>query len=767
MADLKWSLYFYDSGTWEDITDYVLSISEFRYEIDTRSYGVGPVIRVVLDSSCSAREGKYKLKIGSHYIYFSATGDCIEESGQEKVTIALIDDFILSLDGKQIKLPSGVNECEALAGGKFDVKLYVNKFTGDLAFRSKPHDMDIPRTQIWSKLDNKKYFWSAEGIIIYQEEEPRYEYQGKVGVLKVGNTTYKVRGYQFMNIKTILSQIISDESYGCEIEELIKEDTTDKGVYLGTGEIEQIWDAKYINGKLVILYSKRGTLVIKVKDTSGTDLYTKTITTQDFRDPFVDGTDAIAYQIYADYYANAAYIPFWYCSDFDADTTNQYYLRVIKIDLSGTGATLSYDRTLSATEFMSVITDPRTSDADTRESRWEGDYTICGFINFHFYYDETGIHNLIIWEHSQYLHVMDIDRLVAGSSNWKYVYDFGSSSFSHYMVPDDMNALVGTWSYDTGSSSWYLNFANVAIDFSGGSPSGVSKTKGGKVVDEDDWGANASSYCHGKWYHSIYWKKGSSGDYYYYRIPQIWTGFLQRSGIYNRYNRDVDDPLSIDSAFQQTEAGTSWDRINDIAFIWRKWTGPGINEYLKFCIRKGYIWPRVWRYQPLWYKDRKQQFIDAFLTFGWFYQQINGKIKLIRIKESSSSIGTFSTDDVLTYRKYSGDLKYGTGYSFNVLSSTVTVGDTDRIKEVRTVITRQGWIPAQQVEFVNADWTDIIKADKDYVEITCDLDAFHDKAGKYMPTLGEKFTFDSNDYLIVAVKINVMNNVIRIKGVKI
>jgi len=767
MADLKWTLYFYDSGSWEDITDYVISISEFRYEIDTRTYGTGPVIRVVLDSSCSAREGRYKLKIGSHYTYYSATGDCIEESGQERVTITLIDDFILSLDGKQIKLPSGVNECEAFAGGKFDVALYVKKFTGGLDLNSNPHDMDIPRTQLWKTLDDKKFYWTIDGIIIVQDEEPRYEYQGKMGVLKVGDTTYKVKGYQFMNIKTILKQIISAEGYTYEIEDLIEEDDIDGSTYLGTDEIEQIWDAKYVNGKLVILYSKAGTLVIKVKDTSGTDLYTKTITTQDFRSTFVDGTDAIAYQIYADYYANAVYIPFWYCSSFDADSDlNEYYLRVIKIDLSGTGATLSYDRTLTAIEFMSVTTGVvRTSDADTRESRWEGNYIGYGFIDFHFYYDETGIHNLIFWQYSQYLYVMDIDNLVAGSSNWKYVYDFGYTSFRNYIVPDDMNAQVGTWGYDAGSSSWYLNFANVAIDFSGSSPANTSKTKGGKVVDEDDW--DATSYCHGKWYHSIYWKKGTSGDYYYYRIPQIWTGFLQRSGIYNRYNRDVDDPLSIDSAFQQTEAGTSWDRINDIAFIWRKKVEPGINEYLQYSIRKGYIWPRVWRYQPLWYKDRKQQFIDAFLTFGWFYQQIDGKIKLIRIKESSSSIGTFSTDDVLTYRKYSGDLKYGTGYSFNVLSSTVTVGDTDRIKEVRTVITKQGWTPAQQVEFVNSDWTDLIRSDKDYVEITCDLDAFYDKAGKYMPVLGEKFSFDSNDYLIVGVKLNVMNNVIRIKGVKV
>jgi len=749
---MPWYVYYYDSG-WVDVTDYVKEISKFKYDIDNRIQGVGSIINILFEGTAPIDEGKYKIVLGDspndHYYLFGVPYDGIEVlEDDDLISVTMVDYLLYKLDKKVPLKVTGEGDAPRLGGGEFDVNS-INDFK--VPYRTRQHDVDF---EGFTTVDEENY---SDGIGNTIEVTEPFRYETK-GVISAQNQTKNI-GTTYVKINDIINDIVTGAGMTLQVDyEYGDESIVDASSNL-MYSAKKIWDVKCVNGFIIVLCSTEGYLRLRSynADGSGYNGQLDWVSRDWIEDE--NGEDNIGYQIYPDYKNKKVYIPMWRCASFNAGVgDNTYLLRMVKINVSDAGVlSVDYTDDYSAGNLFDVDS-PADQRIALRERNARFLRVAVGFILMHFYIDGS-VTNFVIVEllpsAQNKIWVIDPDKRISG--DWQVNYT--SRDTFYYFVPDSLSGAVISINWD--GANYVKEFFRIDMPelTSGYKVQGYA----GTIVSEDDPPNNSGLYPVAIWRESILYEKWSTYNHHWYHIPQLPNGVMYKKAIRSKYTWEMSDYAGVgDTWAAQLYAGTAWDNVDDKLLYW-KTNADEDPATLYWKIRSNYVYRRLYLYQHGAYIDRKQQFIDAYVTFGYFYSQIDGKVRLFRIRGTGASLGTLS--DVLYTKKFKGFSRFADEFTIKVLGRRLTFGSGDREKEIKTIMGDYGWVSPSQVKFYT-DWVTYINGLQEGIELDMDLGAFFTVASTYLPDLGKTFIYDSITYILIGAEVDVDEWAIRLIGIK-
>jgi hypothetical protein len=645
---LSCNLYYYANGAYQDISNYVSSITNLQYGIGKINKGSAIKLRVTLDANCPYYGTKniWKLKIGDDYVLLGVPKDGIENISNKQFAVTLIDYFFAEMDKKASLKIAGEGDATSLAGEAISMST-INDILVNYKTDQENFDADN-----FSSRDGT-YFYDGQGntIGVYGGEgKIRYKTKGAMKALGQAEDL----GQVYVSLRDIINNIATAEGFSMDIDFGAEEASSYS--YGDVSGCSKVWDCKVINGNIITLLSVVGAvnLLSFANDADGdTQLDTLSWDSRDW-DEDSDGIDFIAYQIFPDYRNNCCYIAGWHCAAYVHDAgTNSYIFRILKISVASDG-TLTQDwdnKDTGGTDFVTQLLDPADrASMQARDYRFDSDKNpLPAWDNLTWYCDDNLAKEnkyRIIYRKgsgSTDMFVIDPDLWQAGSANDIYTYTLNAQS--GWLVPDWMNGSVVHLYYDTAYKKDFYR-VNMAILTAGYTVSG----QGGTIHTDDD-PLNNTVPPIGIWREPIIYTNtipNATGEFYYH-LPQVPNGHLVREGVYNNYIELKDDYLGNNYAHDVTYGGSAWDESIDRALVWHTDDDAGA-LVLYWDIHDNFTYKRLYLYQPCVYPDRKTQFLDALLSHGFFYEQRNGNVRLTRIKwDSTDLFVAHRTDGLFAY----------------------------------------------------------------------------------------------------------------------
>lgn len=749
---LAWSLYYYDSG-WIDITEYVLNIAPIKYAIDNRVQGASTILQIILDSNANYGTNKYKLQIGSNYSYYAAFPDGIEELQGYKVAITLVDYLFYQLAQKDVlKITSPEGEPIGSGGGSFNLTAFT--------------DCTIPYTTNYNDADfdgftseDEKNYWDGVGNKIYAYTTPKALFNTK-GIV-VGRDNKDYWGHIFVKADKILDDILTGEGFTMNIDYGYGDetDTDESGISLESNT-KKVWDVKMVKDNILVLYSyysPNGNALVKLRTYAPDGTLRDTLTIC----PSVDwcegntGEHNLVYRIYIDYINKSIYIPTWRCTNFNPATANTFLFYVHKIGLTADGELSEiYGDNYSVTDLFNKYCLSGTytwTNYRQRQYRWR-EYP-SEFNKLELYAD--GDHTYFILCNDQVatgeVFVFDPDVHQASGSPWKYKYTLNKDY--RFMALDNMNGNVVCVVYDSVISEYRKEYCKVNMD-------SLVIDDSLQVLGDNINSPPADKDLVGTWREGLEWLTiYSFGN-------QLPNGIACMAKCYNPYSIAGNDYWGglLSGGFNVNHGGISWDGDKDRTIAWK--TNNNENPTtIDWKIRDHYVYRRVYLYQPYVYIDRQQQFIDAFVTFGYFYEQRNGEIRLFRIRGTAGSLGTINESDVLLKKDVRGFTNLADIYTIKILTKDLNYGSGNKIKTINTKFGEYGFITKPHADRYT-DWVTRLASSNEGLILHIDLGRFYEITSTYLPSLGKTFTYISDIYNLIGVEIDIENWQIKLTGVK-
>ena len=754
---LDYKLEYWTGSAWTDITEYIVEegLSFIEYKIDNRMQGQASIMQIVLDSSATYGPNKYKLTLGTEYVLLKPPEDGIDEKSNNTVVISLVDLFFFQLADKMPKNVTGEGETTGLGYGE----LTIDAIT-DVAIHYNSGAEKFNFTEFTSK--DESHFADPMGNKITVDETPRYYSKGVIRNLD--DTIYK--GNVFVKIKDILESIITDEGLTIDWDDIIGAESTesDTGLVCEAGT-KKIWYAKRMGDYIVILYSIEGAIKMRSYNTNGAICATLQICTSRDWDEANVGVHNLIYQFFVNEWNNTIYIPSWRCASFNPIASNDFLLRVNKVTLGTfTGSlTLTYTDSYSDADVFTRTQSGLTwADFRDRRKRWINGPSKAFLFNA--YCDETVGFRLIVGnEFDDEILVIDPDRHQASQANWKHTYSLdydlkgGQTNTQAGIAIDYMNGIAVILVYDTTNSIFRKEYCKVNM--------AVLQPADSKHTAGDE------SYCTsnptGIWNDAFHC--GSSG--YNYHVDQVPDGVfilgyspIDIPVIYNPYTTIEKNYPGFSITPTRDRFNPSFSYKDNVLFGWEPDT-EDLPSTLDWESKHNYEYKRLWLYQPYAYMDKRQQFIDAFVSFGYFYEQRDGNVRLIRFDGTGTNYGTFTDDNILMANKLTGFTNYANVWTINILQQKLNYGTGNKKKEITTKMGSYGWL-SRMLTDKYMDWYSKLDLDNEGMELHVAMGEFYDIASTYQPKLGNKFTYDSVHYNIIDVKIDLKNWVIEMIGIK-
>jgi len=653
-------------------------------------------------------------------------------------------------------------------------------------YRTRQHSIDINDFET----SDDEHFNDWVGSNIHIEDNPRYS---SIGMIK-GRKRYGLElGQTHINIRDLFREIAMEEGLSLTVDEgdLIETESDDSDDISLSG-IKGIWDCKFVNGFIVITYSDTGHFYIRTYDTDGVVKDTVTFESRDWDHTGV-GVDNLGYLIYPDYNNQNFYVPIYYCSDYDlANKDAVYDLRIYKYTINPTTGAITqvYMKDFNGeSDFLHYQSGDRVIGQNQWTDREQFHSTTGDSIRFRtmpmrmreikLYVDEDYTYFVLSEDNanpsagSGYTYIIDLNLENAGGSPWylKFAVDYTHPAHGwevDYVFNDfGNNAIIGvvpeyvynTVTYVRHREFYRVDLAVLDLDHYDGydTCSEVAEDKHEQFTPPEPIVA---------WRESInyMYTEDTSREHYYF-LPSLPSGVLYTNGVRNNYIRETHDfmDLEFDSYPVGCHYGTSWDSFNDIALSWRDdaWEDPTV---LKWRERENYAYKRLYLYQYYAYANRKDQFIDGFVSTGFFYEQRDGSIRLFRHKTSPDSIGTLTSCELFS-NKLEGFTKFADKYTIKILGRSMEYGSGPRVDEIPIITGKYGWISPSQVDYYT-DWVDKINGTKDGVIAYFDLGKFYEITSTYLPELGKKFVFTDN-YRLIEAEVDLLNRTVKLVGVKI
>jgi len=752
---LDYKLEYWNGSAWIDITKYIdeEGISFIEYKVDNRIQGQAPIMQIVLDSSATYGLNKYKLTLGTEYVLLKPPEDGIDEQSNNTVIISLVDLFFFQLADKLPKNITGEGETTGLGYGEITIEaitdLIINYSSGAERFTFN---------EFTSK--DETNFADPMGNKIKVDLSPRYYSKGVIRNLS--DVIYK--GNVFVKIEDILDGIVTDEGLTIDYDDIIGTESTesDSALVCETGT-KKIWYAKRIGDYIIIVYSIQGAIKIRSYDTDGNICDTLQVCVSRDWDEGNLGVHNLIYQFFVDEWNNAIYIPSWRCASFNPIASNDFLMQLNKFTINQTNGDLTNDYSddySDADVFTRTQSGITWTDFQDRRKRWFNDPSKAFMFNA--YCDETVGFRLIVGdEASDEILVIDPDRHQASEANWKYTYSLdydlkgGQSNTDAGIAIDYMNGIAVIIVYDSTDSIYRKEYCKVNM--------AVLQVADSKHVAGDE------SYCSSNptsiWGDAFHC--GGSSNYFYH-TDQVPDGiFILDSNIpkiFNPYSKDKYNYPSFSITPITDRFNPSFSYKDNFLFAWEP-DAEDLPTTLDWESRHNYEYKRIWLYQPYAYMDKRQQFIDAFVSFGYFYEQRDGNVRMLRIDGSGTNYGTFTDDDILLANKLTGFTNYANVWTINILQQKLNYGTGDKNKEITTIMGTYGWL-SKMLTDKYMDWYSKLNLDNNGMELHVDLGEFYSIANTYQPKLGNKFTYDSINYNIIGVKIDLKNWVIEVIGVQ-
>lgn len=753
---LDYKLEYWTGSAWTDITNYIdeNGISFIEYKIDNRIQGQASIMQIVLDSSATYGSNKYKLSLGTDYVLLKPPEDGIDEQSNDTVIISLVDLFFFQLADKMPKDITGEGSAARIGYGDISIE-------GATDFKTiyQTGDDSFSAENFTSK--DSIHFKDHVGNLIKVTTNPRYGTKGIIA--SEDGSVYD--GEIFVRIKDILNGLITDEGLTIDIDELIGSESTESDSALSCeAGTKKIWYARRIGDYIVIMYSLQGSGRLRSYDLSGTIKSTYILwNTRDW-DEGNTGVHNLFYQFFVDEWNSDIYVPTWRCAAFNPIGANDFLLRVKKVNLNQTTGVLALDYVddySDADVFTRTQGGITWTDFQDRRKRWFNDPSKAFMFNA--YCDEDVGFRLIVGdEASDEILIIDPDRHEAPLANWKYTYalDYdlkgGQSNNDAGIVIDYMNGRIVVLVYDSGDSKYKREYCKVNMEVLQAADSYHSSG-----ADENYCTSNPTNI-----WNDGFDCGGASGKFYHTdQLPEgIFTLNLNTPVIFNPYSNDYENYPSFTITPTTDRYNPSFSYKDNFLFAWEP-DNEDLPTDFDWESKHNYEYKRIWFYQPYAYIDRRQQFIDAFVSFGFFYEQRDGNVRLLRIDGSGSNYGTFTDANILLANKLTGFTNYANVWTINILQRKLNYGTGDKRREITTIMGSYGWL-SKMLTDKYMDWYSKLNLDNDGMELHVDLGEFYDIASTYQPKLGNKFTYDSVDYNIIGVKIDLKNWVIEVIGVE-
>jgi len=591
------------------------------------------------------------LLIGSNYTLLGVPKDGIENIGGYKIAITLIDYFFASMYKKAPLKITGEGDVTSLAGEGITLST-INDFI-------IPYNTDQGRLDVvgFSSTDDINFYDGLGNTITVTDgmEDIRYRNEGTIkGIDQSGDL-----GQAYVSIRDVLNNIAVAEGFTLDVDFGAEEANSYGTIDISTLSRKKTWDAKVINGVIVALSSGTATINLDSFDTDNNIVDNLSWVSRDWAED-ADGVDFIPYQIFPDYRNNCCYIPGWYCASYvHDDPTNTYIFRILKISVAADGTlTQDYDaKDTGGSDFWNWLMDPAyRAGMQARDYRFSSTLApITGWDNLTWYTDEDlageSKFRIILRKGSGStdMHVIDPDLWQASSANSIYTYTLGA--MSGWIVPDWMNGSV-VHIYHNGSA-YVKDFYRVSMAIL---TAGYTVSGSGGTIHTDDDPANNTLPPVGVWRESIIYTTTipDENDPFHYHLPQVPNGHLTREGVYNNYIEKKTDYLSLNYGHDHVWGGSAWNDSIDRAFVWSNNTSPDPTGLL-WDIADNYTYKRMYLYQPYAYEDRTEQFLDALVSNGFFYEQRDGNVRLTRIKWDNTYIYLANYTAGMKAYKYDGE----------------------------------------------------------------------------------------------------------------
>jgi len=732
------TLYYYSNGDWQNINNYVIGISKFEYGIGSIDKGTVAKLKVTLDSNCPyyGTANQWKLVVGSDYILLGAPKDGIEAVGGFRLEVTLIDYFFVAMYQKAPLKIAGEGDVTSLAGEAFTVKT-INDLL--VEYSTDQANLDIDG---FSSRDDINYYDGLGNTITVTDGKAAIRYKTE-GALR-GLSQIADLGQAYVSIRDVLNNIAVAEGFTLDVDFGVEEANSYGTIDISTLSRKKTWDAKVINGVIIALSSGTATINLDSFDTDNNIVDNLSWVSRDWAED-ANGIDFIAYQIFPDYRKNCCYIPGWYCASYvHDDLTNTYIFRILKVSVASDGTlTQDYDaQDTGGSDFWNWSMEPaQRANLQARDYRFSSTLSsITGWDNLTWYTDEDlageSKFRIILRKGSGStdMHVIDPDLWQASSANSIYTYTLGAQS--GWIVPDWMNGTV-VHIYHNGSA-YVKDFYRVSMSIL---TAGYTVSGNGGIIHMDDDPKNNTLPPIGVWRESIIYTNTipDATNPFFYHLPQVPNGHLVREGVYNNYIEKKTDYLSLNYGHDYSWGGSAWDDSIDRAFVWSNFTSPDPQD-LRWDIADNYTYKRMYLYQPYIYEDRTEQFLDALVSHGFFYEQRNGNVRLLRMNGSGTNIGIFTDSNLLNKVAIDGFTDFAQQYVLQVLNSQETKESGDQSKNIATTISKLGWFSMWQMAFYS-DWTYQINSDLSGIEMIADIERFNDVASTRYPLLGDKFTY--------------------------
>jgi len=646
------NLYYYCNGAYQDISDYVLSISKLEYGIGSLDSGTAIKMQVILDTNCPyyGTKNKYKLLIGSNYTLLGVPKDGIENIGGYKIAITLIDYFFASMYKKAPLKITGKGDVTSLAGEGLTLNT-INDFV--IPYSTNQGDFEADN---FSSKDDINFYDGQGNAITIANGKSAVKYKTE-GHIKAANQAGDL-GQAYVSIRDVLNNIAVAEGFTLDVDFGAEEANSYGTIDISTLSRKKTWDAKVINGVIVALSSGTATINLDSFDTDNNIVDNLSWVSRDWAED-ADGVDFIPYQIFPDYRNNCCYIPGWYCASYvHDDPTNTYIFRILKISVAADGTlTQDYDaKDTGGSYFWNWLMDPAyRAGMQARDYRFSSTLApITGWDNLTWYTDEDlageSKFRIILRKGSGStdMHVIDPDLWQASSANSIYTYTLGA--MSGWIVPDWMNGSVVHIYHD--GSNYVKDFYRVDMAIL---TAGYTVSGNGGTIHADDDPSNNTLPPIGIWRESIIYTNTiplAAGTFYYHP-PQVPNGHLVRERVYNNYIKDKSNFLNTNYLHDYPRGGSAWDDSIDKALIWHTETDEDPDD-LYWDIADNYTQKRLYLYQPCTYKNRTEQFLDALVSNGFFYEQRDGNVRLTRIKWDNTYVYLANHTDGIKAYSYDG-----------------------------------------------------------------------------------------------------------------
>lgn len=756
---LNWNLAYFDDPDWVDITHEIKEITSLKYGIDNRIQGATPVLNILVDSSATYGTEKYKLELGDEYFLFGAPADGIVSLPSYRVSISLVDYLFYSMHNKVpfASAEFGESVAAGLGGGEFTITTTKNFHA---FYKTKTHDMEIVG---FNTPDDINYY-DGQGNNINVTEVLRYINEGVIyGKDKVG---YK--GFAYPTINEILTGIASEEELTLQVDYGYSAEADSSGSTSTMPSTPfKIWDAKVVNNHILVLCSNEGYLRLRSYDLDGVYKDETYWTSRDFKESSV-GIDNIGFLMHPDYYNGKVYVPMWRCASYATSGLNEYLLRISRISIDAETGAVSVDwnddyseadlfkTKLDASERPVGMTD---TEFRTRLRRWQHYNRTRGSLGAkHMYlYADGTVTNFVIFKTTggDVLYIIDPIKHQASEINWKYAYPNATARDYYAICPDHENGNIIL--ITKANSTWYKEIFRVDMESLIEAESSAANT--GALLAEDDPDNNAGNPS-GVWRQSIYY---DNSDQFYFpaHLP---NGLLYKVEVQNRYTKTNADYVGFGASWAEDDfAGASWDMNLDRALVWKADADLDPTT-LSWKIKDNYVYRRMYLYQPYIYGNRKLQFIDAFVGFGFFYQQINNVARLFRIRGTGESLGTLSNE--LFYEELDGFTRFADVYTIKCLNRILSYGSGTKTKEIKTIMGKYGFLSPLQADKYTADWITKVNSTNTGKRIHMDLDVFYGITSTYIPALGKTFIYDEKTYILIEAKIDLINWIIEVTGIE-